>query len=173
MPAIQQRLQALGLTLPSPLQPPGGMVLPFPWVRIVGRRVFVSGHGPQLADGSLSPLRGKLGRELDIAQGRAAARLTALAVLGSLERALGDLDAIGTWCRVFGMVASAPGFNRQPDVINGFSELVLDVFGPEVGAHARSAVGMAELPMDIPVEVEAEIELRADWSPAGPVTPSS
>ena len=83
-------------------------------------------------------------------------------MLGSLQRALGSLDAIGRWCRVFGMVASAPGFNRQPEVINGFSALILEVFGDEVGLHARSAVGMAELPFDIPVEVEAEIELRDD-----------
>jgi enamine deaminase RidA (YjgF/YER057c/UK114 family) len=163
MPTPQSRLAALGLILPPALQPPGGARLPFPWVHVVGRRVFVSGHGPQTPDGALAPLRGKLGRELDIAQGREAARLTALAVLGSLQRALGDLDAIGAWCRVFGMVASAPGFNRQPDVINGFSELVLEVFGPVVGAHARSAVGMAELPFDIPVEVEAELELRDGW----------
>ncbi|MBI3154929.1 MAG: RidA family protein [Burkholderiales bacterium] len=158
---IADRLARLGLTLPPPIQAPGGIRLPFPFVHVVGRRVFVSGHGPQAPDGTLAPQRGKLGRELDLVQGREAARLTALAVLGSLQRALGSLDAIGHWCRVFGMVASAPGFNRQPEVVNGFSELILEVFGDEVGTHARSAVGMAELPFDIPVEVEAELELRA------------
>ena len=71
--------------------------------------------------------------------------------------ALADLDRIRAWVRVFGMVNSAPGFNRQPNVINGFSDLILEVFGAEVGAHARSAVGMAELPMDIPVEIETEV----------------
>ena len=91
--------------------------------------------------------------------GHVAARLTGLAILGSLQRALGDLDRIAAWGRVFGMVNSAPGFNRQPNVINGFSDLILEVFGPEVGAHSRSAVGLAELPFDIPVEIEGEVEL--------------
>ncbi|MCZ7654788.1 MAG: RidA family protein [Rhodocyclaceae bacterium] len=97
---------------------------------------------------------GKLGREVSVEQGYAAARLTALAMLGSLQRALGDLDRITAWTRVFGMVNSAPGFNKQPSVINGFSDLILELFGPEIGAHARSAVGLAELPFDIPVEIE-------------------
>jgi hypothetical protein len=82
-----------------------------------------------------------------------------MAILGSLQRALGDLDRISSWNRVFGMVNSAPGFNRQPGVINGFTDLILDLFGPSIGAHSRSAVGMAELPFDIPVEIEAEVEL--------------
>jgi enamine deaminase RidA (YjgF/YER057c/UK114 family) len=160
MSHIEQRLGELGLTLPAPLQLPPGVVLPFPWVRIVGQRALVSGHGPTLADGSLARPLGKVGRDVTLEQAHAAARLTALAILGSLKRELGDLDRIAGWTRVFGMVNSAPGFNRQPAVINGFSELILEVFGPERGAHARSAVGLAELPFDIPVEVEAEVELR-------------
>src|SRR5262249_27173227 len=102
---------------------------------------------------------GKLGREVSLEQGYTAARLTALSILGSLKRALGDLDRIAAWTRVFGMVNSAPGFNNQPSVINGFSDLILEVFGSEVGAHSRSAVGMAELPFNIPVEIEGEVEL--------------
>ena len=94
-------------------------------------------------------------------QGYASARLTALAMLGSLQRALGDLDRITAWTRVFGMVASAPDFDKQPAVINGFSDLVLELFGPDIGAHARSAVGMAELPFNIPVEIEGEVEFEA------------
>jgi len=82
-------------------------------------------------------------------------------VLGSLERELGDLDRIRCWTRIFGMVNTAPGFNRQPAVINGFTDLVIQVFGRDHGAHARSAVGMAALPFDIPVEVEGEVELVA------------
>ena len=77
--------------------------------------------------------------------------------LGSLHRALGDLDRIAGWTRLFGMVNSAPGFQQQPAVINGCSDLIIEVFGPEVGAHTRSAVGMAELPFGIPVEVEGEV----------------
>jgi enamine deaminase RidA (YjgF/YER057c/UK114 family) len=160
MAGIEERLSALGLVLPPPLQPPPGVVLPFRFVRLYGNRAFVSGHGPQNADGSLAQPLGKLGRELDVEQGYAAARLTALAMLGSLRRALGDLDRITAWTRVFGMVNSAPGFNRQPSVINGFSDLILDLFGPGIGAHARSAVGLAELPFDIPVEIEGEVEFR-------------
>ena len=161
MSRIEERLHALGLTMPPPLQPPPGMLFPFQLVRLVGTRALISGHGPQAADGTLAEPRGKVGRELTLEQGYAAARLTALAILGSLHRALGDLDRIAAWTRVFGMVNSAPGFNRQPSVINGFSDLVIELFGPEIGAHSRSAVGMAELPVDIPVEVEGEVELRA------------
>lgn len=159
MSIIEQRLADLGLVLPPPLSPPPGVVLPFEFVRIVGDRAIVSGHGPQNSDGSLAVPLGKLGRELTVEQGYAAARLTALAMLGSLKRALGDLDRITAWVRVFGMVNCAPGFNRQPAVINGFSDLILELYGPGVGAHARSAVGMAELPFDIPVEIEAEVKI--------------
>ena len=161
MARIEARLRSLGLALPPPMQPPPGLVLPFRFVRVRGQRAWIAGHGPQNADGALAQPLGKLGRELTLEQGHAAARLTALSVLGSLQRELGDLDRIAGWTRVFGMVNSAPGFNHQPAVINGFSELVIELFGPEVGAHARSAVGMAELPFDIPVEVEAEVELAA------------
>lgn len=160
MPTAEQRLKALGLKLPEPVKPPPGVVLPFQFVRVQGHRAFISGHGPTKEDGSLARPLGKVGRELDVAQGAAAARLVGLSVLGSLRRALGDLDRVTAWTRVFGMVNSAPGFNQQPSVINGFSDLVLEVFGPKIGAHARSAVGMAELPFDIPVEIEAEVEIR-------------
>jgi hypothetical protein len=159
MAKIEERLRALGLVLPEPMQPPPGVVLPFRFVRVRGRRAFISGHGPQNADGSLAAPLGKLGRELTVEQGYIAARLTALSILGSLKRALGDLDRIAAWTRVFGMVNSAAGFNRQPSVINGFSDLILELYGAEIGAHSRSAVGLAELPFDIPVEIEGEVEL--------------
>jgi len=157
--SIENRLRTLGLALPPPTQPPPGVVLPFKFVHVVGRRAFISGHGPQNPDGSFALPLGKLGRELNVEQGYAAARLTALSILGSLKRALGDLDRIAAWSRVFGMVNSAAGFNQQPSVINGFSDLIIEVFGPTVGAHCRSAVGMAELPFSIPVEIEGEVEL--------------
>ena len=156
---IEQRLQALGLVLPAALQLPPGAVLPFPWVRVVGSRALISGHGPTQADGSLAPPLGKVGADVTLEQGYAAARLTGLAILASLKRELGELDRIACWLRVFAMVNSAPGFHRQPAVINGFSELIVEVFGPERGAHARSAVGMAELPFNIPVEIEGEVLL--------------
>ena len=163
MSKIENRLRALGLTLPPPMQPPPGVLLPFQAVRIIGSRALISGHGPQNPDGSLAQPLGKLGREVSLEQGYTAARLTALSILGSLHRALDDapggLDGIAAWTRVFGMVNSSPGFSQQPSVINGFSDLILELFGPEVGAHSRSAVGMAELPFNIPVEIEGEVEL--------------
>ena len=159
MARVEQRLAALGFALPAPLQAPPGVVLPFQFVRVTGSRAFISGHGPTNADGSLAQPLGKVGREVTLEQAHDAARLTGLAILGSLQRALGDLDRITAWNRVFGMVNSAPGFNRQPAVINGFSNLILEAFGLEVGAHSRSAVGMAELPFDIPVEIEGEVEI--------------
>ncbi len=160
MSRIEERLARLGLVLPAPFKVPPGVVLPFQFVRIAGSRAFLSGHGPQNADGSIAEPLGKIGRDLTVEQGYAAARLTALSMLGSLKRALGDLDRIAHWQRVLGMVNSSPGFNRQPAVINGFSDLILELFGPEVGSHARSAVGMAELPFDFPVEIEGEVEIR-------------
>lgn len=160
MARIAQRLADSGLVLPPPVTPPPGVVLPFQFVRVVGRRALISGHGPLAADGTIAAPLGKLGREVSVEQGYVAARLTALAVLGSLQRALGDLDRITAWTRVFGMVACAPGFDRQPAVINGFSDLILELFGPDIGAHSRSAVGMAELPFNIPVEIEGEVEFE-------------
>ena len=140
------------------MKPPPGVVLPFRFVRVLGNRALVSGHSPQAADGSVAGPFGKVGRELTVEQGYEAARLTALSMLGSLQRELGDLDRVKRWVRLFGMVNSAPGFDKQPAVINGCSDLILEVFGDEIGQHARSAVGLAALPFGIPVEIEAELE---------------
>ena len=161
MSIIEARIAALGLQLPAPIQLPPGVQFPFQFVRLCGTRAFISGHGPQNPDGSIAAPLGKLGRELTLEQGYGQARTVALTILGSLQRALGDLDRVRQWNRVFGMVNSAAGFNKQPAVINGFSDLILELYGPEAGGHARSAVGMAELPFDIPVEIEAEVELNA------------
>ena len=158
MTRIEAKLAELGLALPEPMQAPAGAKLPYVSVRIRGNRAYVAGHGPTNVDGSLAEPRGKVGAGVTPEQGYAAARLTALGILGSLRRALGDLDHVTAWLRVFGMVNAAPGFNQTPSVINGFSDLILELYGPEVGAHARSAVGLAELPFDIPVEIEAEVE---------------
>jgi enamine deaminase RidA (YjgF/YER057c/UK114 family) len=155
---IEARLQELGLVLPPPVQPPPGVRLPFTPVRVVGDRAWISGHGPQDADGSPAGPFGRVDGEVTVEQGYRAARLTALSMLGSLQRELGDLDRITAWLRVFGMVRSSPGFDAQPSVINGFSDLIRELFG-EAGAHARSAVGMAELPFGLPVEVEAEVAI--------------
>jgi enamine deaminase RidA (YjgF/YER057c/UK114 family) len=159
VPGIDQRLNELGLDLRAPLQLPPGVVLPFPRVRVIGTRALISGHGPAYADGSLAQLLGKVGSEVALEQAYTAARLTGLAILGSLQRELGDLDRIACWSRIFGMVTSALGFNRQPAVIDGLTDLIAEVFGAEKGVHARSAVGLAELPFNIPVEVEGAVEL--------------
>jgi len=156
---VEARLVNLGLLLPEPLIVPAGVKLPFAMVRIHGNRAFISGHGPQNPDGSLAGPFGKVGSEVTVEQAYQSARLVALSMLGSLKRELGDLDRVGNWLKVLGMVNSAPGFNQQPQVINGFSDLILELYGPEKGLHARSAVGMAELPFYIPVEIEAEVEI--------------
>lgn len=160
MSRIEARLEELGLALPPAIKVTPGVVLPFRFVRVLGERALVSGHSPQAADGSVAEPFGKVGRELTVEQGHMAARLTLLSMLGSLQRELGDLDRVMRWVRVFGMVNSAPGFNRQPVVINGCSDLILQLWGPDAGAHARSAVGMAELPFGVPVEIEAEVQIR-------------
>ena len=159
MGETEKRLQDLGLVLPAPLQLPPGAVLPFPWVRIVGSRALISGHGPTNADGSIAHPLGKVGAAVTPEQAYTAARLTGLAILGTLQRELGTLDRIAAWVRIFGMVNSAPGFSRQPAVINGFTDLIVEVFGRSRGSHARSAVGVAELPFNIPVEIEGEVLL--------------
>jgi enamine deaminase RidA (YjgF/YER057c/UK114 family) len=156
---IEARLSELGLALPSPMQTPPGARLPFTNVRVRGKRAFIAGHGPLNPDGSLAGPFGKVPTEVSPEQAYESAKLVTLAMLASLKRELGDLDRIAAWLRVFGMVNSAPDFKAHPSVINGCSDLLLEVFGPDAGQHARSAVGLAALPFNIPVEIEAEVEL--------------
>lgn len=159
MTRVEAKLAELGLTLPQAMQAPGGARLAFVSVRVRGNRAYIAGHGPTNADGTVAQPLGKVGASVTPEQGYAAARLTALGMLGDLKRALGDLDRVTAWLRVFGMVNAAPGFNQTAAVINGCSDLILELYGPEAGVHARCAVGMAELPFDIPVEIEAEVEI--------------
>jgi enamine deaminase RidA (YjgF/YER057c/UK114 family) len=158
---IEHKLETMGLALPEAMVAPAGVMLPFAQVRLYADRAFISGHAPLNPDGSLRPPFGKVGAEIPLDQGYQAARATALAVLASLKRALGDLDKVSAWLRVFGMVNVAPGFSQTPPVINGFSDLILELYGPQIGQHARSAIGVAELPFGIPVEIEAEIAVSA------------
>ena len=120
MAKIEQRLQALGIVLPAPLQLPPGMVLPFPWVRVIGSRALISGHGPTNADGSMAQPLGKLGADVSVDQGYRAARLTGLGILASLKRELGDLDRIAGWARIFGMVTRPPAStgNRRSSTVS-------------------------------------------------------
>ena len=149
---IAERLRELGIVLPAPF-PPGGN---YASCVVDGGMVYVSGHGP--IDGE-TMVRGKVGGDLTVEQGREAARMTALSILATLQAELGDLDRIARIVRVLGMVNVAPGFDRTPVVIDGCSDLLVDVFG-EAGRHARSAVGLAELPFGIAVEVELTARLH-------------
>jgi hypothetical protein len=155
---VADKIAALGLALPAPIQLPPGVVAKFPFVRVIGNRALVSGHGPLNADGTLAmDLFGKVGQDLDLEQAIQAARLTSLAILSSLRDELGSLERITAFGRVQGMVNSTPDFKQQTPVIDAFSDLVNQVFPPDVAAHSRAAVGMASLPMGMSVEIEAEV----------------
>ncbi len=150
----EARLKERNITLPAPAKPVANYVGA---VR-VGNLLFVSGHGP-IREGRPSA-RGKLGRDLSVEQGYQVAREVGLSLLATTRVALGSLDKVKRVVKVLGMVNSAEGFGDQPKVINGFSDLMVEVFGETIGKHARSAVGMAELPMGIPVEIEMVLEVE-------------
>ncbi len=152
---IEGRLDEMGLILPPAVKAPPGVVLPFSFVRIHAGIAYISGHGPQNADGTVAGPLGKVGADVTVEQGYEAAKLVALSMLGSLKRALGDLDRVSAWLRLHGMVNCSPDFAQQPAVINGCSDLILALYGPDRGAHARSAVGMGSLPFNMAVEIEA------------------
>ena len=154
-----EKIKELNLILPEPIKLPPNLEMQFSWVRVSGNRVFISGHVALNSDGSISEVTGKVGGAVTIEQGYEAARQTGLAILSSLKQELGTLNKITAWLRVFGMVNVEPGFVNTPPVINGFSDLIIDVFGQKIGNHSRSAVGMAELPFGAPVEIEAEVEI--------------
>jgi enamine deaminase RidA (YjgF/YER057c/UK114 family) len=145
----ETRLQDLGLALPTP----GPAVGTYVGAVRVGGLVFVSGHGP-LRDGEYV-YRGKLGRDLDVAEGKEAAALVVLNILGTLREELGDLTQVKRVVKLLVLVNSDPEFTDQPAVANGASDLLVEIFGTEVGAHTRSAVGMASLPFGMSVEIEA------------------
>lgn len=151
---IEARLKELGITLPKAAVPVANYV---PYV-ITGSLVFISGQGPMGPEGIA--YAGKLGRDFDIEEGKAAARLTALNVIAQLKNAVdGDLDRVKRVVKLLGFVNSTPDFNQQPFVINGASDLMVEIFG-DAGRHARSAVSAPSLPVDIAVEVEAIFEIK-------------
>ena len=158
MGRITDRLAELGLELPQPFAPPPGVEFPFALVRVSENLGYVSGHLP--VDGAEVLMTGRVGDgALSLEQGQEAAKLTGLSIFASLQQELGDLDRVTGWVKALGLVQCAPGFDKPPAVINGFTDLVLDVWGPEAGRHARSAIGAAQLPFDVPVEVEAIVEI--------------
>lgn len=149
-----QRIKSLGLVLP-PAPPPAGLYKP---VLVVDNFLYVSGQGPMLPDGSL--MKGRAGDNIDLEEAKKGARQVGLTMLSTIQTHFGDLDRIKRIVKTLGMVNSHPDFGDQPLVINGFSELMSEVFGPENGVGVRSAVGMI-LPGGIPVEVEAMFELHS------------
>ena len=149
---IDERLRELGIVLPSVFPPAGNYV----GCVVVQNTVFVGGHGP--VDGD-KIVRGKVGRDVSLDQARVAARMTGLSILATMQAELGDLDRIERIVKVFGMVNVAPGFNQTPQVIDGCSDVLVDIFG-DAGRHTRSAVGLAELPFDIAVEIELTAVLK-------------
>jgi len=156
MGAIEDRLRALGLTLPAPLAAPSGVRLPFDAVRVHGDLAYISGHCP--FDGDRQLAAGRVGAEVTVEEAYEAARATALSMLASLKRELGDLDRVTAWIKALGFVRCAEGFDATPAAINGFSDLILEIWG-EAGRHARSAIGAGQLPFGMPVEVEAVVAL--------------
>jgi enamine deaminase RidA (YjgF/YER057c/UK114 family) len=150
----EARLAELGIDLPSGSAP----VANYRMAVRTGNLLFVSGHGPAHRDGTRA--QGKVGADLDLAEAQEAARLAGVNLVATVRRELGSLDSVRRIVKVLGMVNCAPGFDQTPAVIDGCSNFLVDLFGEEIGSHARSAVGMAELPFGIPVEIEMIVEVE-------------
>jgi enamine deaminase RidA (YjgF/YER057c/UK114 family) len=145
---IEAKLEQLGLALPAPLLPPGN----FQPIKLHGGLAYISGHGP--FDGPTPLVRGLVGRDLTVDEAYEAARMTALSILASLNRELGDLDRVTQWLRAVGYVHCAPGFDQNARVVNGFSDLIVELWG-DAGRHARSAPGQGPSPLNVPIIVDA------------------
>lgn len=162
---VEQKLKLLNLFLPQSVKAPPGMKTPPSWIRVRGNRAFISGHGPQNLDGSMAEPFGKVGSsDVTQEQGYQAARLATLSILGTLKRELGNLDRVIAWLMVSGFVNVAPNFTQTTAVINGCSELILELYGHEAGQHARTAMGVATTPYGVPVIIAAEVEIDASKS---------
>lgn len=156
----EHKLEELGLKLPKPTKLPEGLHLPFKFVNMRGERVLFSGHPKNAMDGSIAGPFGVFGSNLTTEQGYAEAREIALAVLANIKLEISELSRIIGWVRVFGMVTSAPGYSDQHIVVNGFSDLIIEVFGQDVGSHARSAIGVLGLPLGFAMEIEGEMVIN-------------
>lgn len=162
MTHVEAKLAELGLTLPAPMRTPSGVQAKWRQVLIVENRAVIAGHGPRAADGSFAGPSGKVGGDLSLEQGYYAAKLTALAVLADLQRELGDLDRVTGWVRVLGMVNSAPGFAGQAPVIDGFTDVMIELYGEDSALCPRAVAGMAELPFNSPVIIEGEATIDTE-----------
>jgi enamine deaminase RidA (YjgF/YER057c/UK114 family) len=154
MASPETRLKELGITLPTPPKP----VAKYKPAVLVGNMLYVSGHGPAKL-GEQDPLLGKLGSKLTLEQGKESARLVGINILSTVKNTLGSLDKVKRLVKTLGMVNAVPDYLDHPQVINGFSELMAQVFGDDAGVGARSAVGMGSLPSEIPVEIECIFEV--------------
>jgi enamine deaminase RidA (YjgF/YER057c/UK114 family) len=152
MDRIEERLQKLGLVLPAPMDPPGNFEL----VTVHAGVAFVAGHAP--IDGSTVLVQGAVGGDLTLEEGYHAARLTGLSILASLKHALGDLDRVTRWLRAVGYVHAAPGFHDNSKVVNGFSDLIVEIWG-DAGRHARSSPGQGPSPLNVPIIVDAFVAI--------------
>jgi enamine deaminase RidA (YjgF/YER057c/UK114 family) len=153
----EKKIVELGLNLPKPVQLPKNLELPFNFINVRENRVLISGHPRQANDGSINGPYGQVGKDLTTQEAQLAAKEIGLSIFANLKQKIGNLSRIKSWVRVFGMVNSATGYDEQHIVLNGFSDLLLEVFGSEVGAHSRSAVGVAGLPMNLAIEIEGEV----------------
>ena len=154
MGRIDARLEELGLALPTPMNPPGNFSL----VKVHGGIGYIAGHPP--IDGSTVLVEGVVGRDLTVEEGYEAARLTGLSILASLKLELEELDRVTEWLRAVGYVHSAPGFSDNAKVVNGFSDLMIDLWG-DAGRHARSAPGQGPSPLNVPIIVDAIVAVSA------------
>lgn len=157
---VEAKLAQMGLALPAAMKPPPGFSVAWRQVRVMGTRAIIAGHGPRSADGTFAGPPGKVGSALTLDEGRTAARAAGLAILADLKREIGDLDRVVSWVRVMGMVNVAPGFVALAAVIDGFTELMIELFGSEAAMCPRTVAGMAELALNAPVIIEGEVEIR-------------
>jgi enamine deaminase RidA (YjgF/YER057c/UK114 family) len=156
---VAERLAERRLTIPPAQVVPAGVRLTYRRLARWGDVAYIAGHGPTHGDGWGSPL-GKVGEAVTVDEAVAAAELTALNVLGTIERELGDLDIVVTWLKINGFVNAVDGFTEHASVINGFSDLVVDLYGTK-SLGARTSVGVPHLPFDMPVEIDAIVALRS------------
>ena len=162
MDQIESKLNSLGLKIPQPLKVPSDVKTPSVWVRLRGDKAYISGHGPQNHDGSVAGPYGKVGTNyVSVEQGYESAKLACLSILGTLKRELGSLEKVAAWLQVRVMVNTVQGFTKTTDVANGFSDLILELYGRDVGMHARSAIGVQALPVNLPVIIDAVVEVAA------------
>lgn len=159
MSTIEGRLHDMGLALPADMKLPPGVEVPFSWVRVRGNRAFVSGHGALDEEGNPAGPFGKVPSEVSLEQAQESARRATLALLASLHAALDDLDNVTAWLTVNGFVNADPGYPQTTAVLNPCSDLILDLYGLERGRHARTAIGVAGVPLNLPVIISAEVEI--------------